>query len=133
MSAAEAANRGKVVSSPRVVAMNNQSRPSNRAGSQASGVRWCRWGEQRRDGETPSLRFEDAKITPDNRIILDVGVTKDSLAGFTDGNPIINTRRVNTRVIANNGDTVITSVASMKKTSPTPSTKCQCLRSAGGW
>jgi len=108
LSAAEAANRGKVVSSPRVVAMNNQKSTIE----QGQEVKLRVFGGV---GGASSVVTVNAKlalevtpqITPDNRIILDVGVTKDSLAGFTDGNPIINTRRVNTRVIANNGDTVV--------------------------
>ena len=47
------------------------------------------------------------QVTPDGRVVLDVYVTKDSIAGFQDGSPIVNTRRVSTKVIVNNGDTAV--------------------------
>ena len=47
------------------------------------------------------------QITPDGRVILDVDVTKDSIAGFQDGSPIVPYARVSTKVIVNNGDTAV--------------------------
>ena len=108
LSAAEAANRGKVISSPRVVTADNQ-KASIEQGQEiklrvAGGV----GGQSQVVTVNAKLGLEvTPQVTPDNRIIMDVGVTKDSLAGFSDGNPIINTRRVFTKVIANNGDTVV--------------------------
>lgn len=108
LSAAEAANRGKVISSPRVVTANNQKasisqgqefklRVSGGVGGQASVVTI-----------RAVLGLEvTPQVTPDGRVILDVDVTKDSIAGFQDGSPIVNTRHVTTKVIANNGDTVV--------------------------
>ncbi|MFN3628626.1 MAG: type IV pilus secretin PilQ [Casimicrobiaceae bacterium] len=108
LSAAEAANRGKVISSPRVVTADNQ-KASIEQGQEiklriAGGV----GGQSQVVTVNAKLGLEvTPQVTPDNRIIMDVGVTKDSIAGFTDGNPIVNTRRVFTKVIANNGDTVV--------------------------
>lgn len=108
LSAAEAANRGKVISSPRVVTVDNQ-RAYIEQGQEiklrvSGGV-----------GGAGSVITVNAKlglevtpqVTPDGKVVLDVAVTKDSIAGFTDGNPIINTRRVTTKVIVNNGDTAV--------------------------
>ena len=47
------------------------------------------------------------QVTPDGRVVLDVEITKDSIAGFQDGSPIVNTKRVSTKVIVNNGDTAV--------------------------
>lgn len=108
LSAAEAANRGKVISSPRVVTADNQ-KASIEQGQEiklrvSGGV-----------GGAGSVVTVNAKlglevtpqVTPDGKIVLDVAITKDSIAGFTDGNPIVNTRRVTTKVIVNNGDTAV--------------------------
>jgi type IV pilus assembly protein PilQ len=108
LSAAEAANRGKVISSPRVVTADNQ-KASIEQGQEiklrvSGGV-----------GGSGSVVTVNAKlglevtpqVTPDGKIVLDVSITKDSIAGFTDGNPIVNTRRVTTKVIVNNGDTAV--------------------------
>ncbi len=108
LSAAEAANRGKVISSPRVVTADNQ-KASIEQGQEiklrvSGGV-----------GGAGSVVTVNAKlglevtpqVTPDGKIVLDVAITKDSIAGFTDGNPIVNTRRLSTKVIVNNGDTAV--------------------------
>lgn len=108
LSAAEAANRGKVISSPRVVTANNQ-KASISQGQQytlrvAGGV----------GGQSSAITIRAVlgldvtpQVTPDGRVILDVEVTKDSIAGFQDGSPIVNTRRIATKVIVNNGDTAV--------------------------
>jgi len=108
LSAAEAANRGKVISSPRVVTADNQKanisqgqefklRVSGGVGGQSSVVTI-----------RAVLGLEvTPQVTPDGRIVLEVDVTKDSIAGFQDGSPIINIRRVATKVIVNNGDTAV--------------------------
>lgn len=108
LSAAEAANRGKVISSPRVVTVDNQKafieqgqeiklRVSGGVGGAGSVVT-----------VNAKLGLEvTPQVTPDGKVVLDVAVTKDSIAGFTDGNPIVNTRRVTTKVIVNNGDTAV--------------------------
>ena len=108
LSAAEAANRGKVISSPRVVTADNQKasisqgqefklRVSGGVGGQSSVV------------TIRAVLGLDVtpQVTPDGRVVLDVDVTKDSIAGFQDGSPIVNTRRVSTKVIVNNGDTAV--------------------------
>jgi type IV pilus assembly protein PilQ len=108
LSAAEAANKGKVISSPRVVTADNQKafieqgqeiklRVSGGVGGAGSVVT-----------VNAKLGLEvTPQVTPDGKIVLDVAITKDSIAGFTDGNPIVNTRRVTTKVIVNNGDTAV--------------------------
>jgi type IV pilus assembly protein PilQ len=108
LSAAEAANRGKVISSPRVVTADNQKafieqgqeiklRVSGGVGGAGSVVT-----------VNAKLGLEvTPQVTPDGKIVLDVAITKDSIAGFTDGNPIVNTRRVTTKVIVSNGDTAV--------------------------
>jgi type IV pilus assembly protein PilQ len=47
------------------------------------------------------------QITPDDRIILDLTVSKDSVGQVFSGVPSINTRKVNTQVLVNNGETVV--------------------------
>lgn len=48
------------------------------------------------------------QITPDNRILLDLKVKNDGIgAAAANGQPIINTKRVDTQVLVNNGETVV--------------------------
>jgi len=108
LSAAEAANRGKVISSPRVVTANNQKAAISQGQEFKLRVSGGVGGQSSVVTIRAVLGLEvTPQVTPDGRVILDVDVTKDSIAGFQDGSPIVNTRRVTTKVIANNGDTVV--------------------------
>jgi type IV pilus assembly protein PilQ len=108
LSAAEAANRGKVISSPRVVTADNQKAFIEQGQEIKLRVAGGIGGNGTVITVNAKLGLEvTPQVTPDGKVVLDVAVTKDSIAGFTDGNPIINTRRVTTKVIINNGDTAV--------------------------
>jgi len=47
------------------------------------------------------------QITPDDQVILDLTVNKDSVGEVFAGTPSIDTREVSTQVLVNNGDTVV--------------------------
>ncbi|MEE8119655.1 MAG: type IV pilus secretin PilQ [Gammaproteobacteria bacterium] len=112
LSALQAEGRGEVVSSPRVVTSNQ------REASITSGVE-IPYQEASSSGAT-TTSFKDAvleltvtpQITPDDRIIMDLIVKKDSVGanvpsatgGFV---PSIDTRSITTQVLVNNGDTVV--------------------------
>ena len=108
LSAAEAANRGKVISSPRVVTADN----TKASISQGQEFKLRVSGGVGGQSSVVTIRAVlgldvTPQVTPDGRVVLDVDVTKDSIAGFQDGSPIVNTRRVSTKVIVNNGDTAV--------------------------
>jgi type IV pilus assembly protein PilQ len=108
LSAAEAANRGKVISSPRVVTADN----TKASISQGQEFKLRVSGGVGGASSVVTIRAVlgldvTPQVTPDGRVVLDVDVTKDSIAGFQDGSPIVNTRRVSTKVIVNNGDTAV--------------------------
>lgn len=112
LSALQAEGRGEVISSPRVITAN-QKEASIRQGVEIA------YQEAASSGAT-TTQFKDAvlsltvtpQITPDDRIILDLKVTKDSV-GATYSNerggsvPSIDTREVDTQVLVNNGQTVV--------------------------
>lgn len=112
LSAAQAEGRGEIQSSPRVITANQ------REASIEQGVE-IPYQESASSGATTtqfkkavlSLRVKP-QITPDNRIILDLTVSKDSVgqlvASATGGNvPSIDTRVINTQVLVNDGQTVV--------------------------
>ena len=108
LSAAEASNRGKVISSPRVVTADN----TKASISQGQEFKLRVSGGVGGQSSVVTIRAVlgldvTPQVTPDGRIVLDVELTKDSIAGFQDGSPIVNTRRVATKVIVNNGDTAV--------------------------
>lgn len=112
LSALQAEGRGEVVSSPRVITANAQEATIEQ------GVE-IPYQEAASSGAT-SVSFKKAvlslkvtpQITPDGRIIMDLAVNKDSVGQqVSDGRggsvPAIDTRRVSTRVLVNDGDTVV--------------------------
>ena len=112
LSAAQAEDRGEVISSPRVITAN-QKEATIEQGTEIP------YQESASSGAT-TVSFKKAvlslkatpQITPDNRIILDLSVKKDSIGTIvvTSGGvnvPSIDTRTITTQVLVNDGQTVV--------------------------
>lgn len=112
LSAAQAEGRGEIISSPRVVTANQ------REAVIEQGVE-IPYQEASSSGAT-TVQFKKAvlalkvtpQITPDNRIIMDLTVNKDSVGQFIQGAqgaliPSIDTREIVTQVLVNDGQTVV--------------------------
>lgn len=112
LSAAQAEGRGEIISSPRLITANQ------REATIEQGVE-IPYQESSSSGAT-TTQFKKAvlslrvtpQITPDNRVILDLTVSKDSVgqlvASATGGFvPSIDTREIITQVLVNDGQTVV--------------------------
>jgi type IV pilus assembly protein PilQ len=107
LSALEADNRGKVVSSPRVITADKKKAVI----SQGTEIPYLTAAAS---GAT-TVSFKPAvlelavtpRITPDDRIIMDLEVKKDSVGQIFSGIPSVDTKRVNTQVLVDNGDTIV--------------------------
>ena len=107
LSALQAEGRGEVVSSPRVITANQQEAIIE-AGTEIP------YQEASSSGAT-AISFKKAvlslrvtpRITPDDRIIMDLAVNKDSVGQVFAGVPSIDTNEVSTQVLVANGDTVV--------------------------
>jgi type IV pilus assembly protein PilQ len=112
ISAAQSEGRGEVISTPRVITANQ------REASIEQGVEIA-YQESASSGAT-TIQFKKAvlslkvtpQVTPDNRIILDLNVKKDSIGQIFIGEggaqiPSIDTREITTSVIVNDGQTVV--------------------------
>ena len=107
LSAMQAEGRGEVISSPRVITSNKTEALIEQ------GVE-IPYQEATSSGAT-SVSFKKAvlslkarpQITPDDRVILDLAVNKDSVGEVFLGIPSVNTRQVNTQVLVDNGETVV--------------------------
>ena len=112
LSAAQAEGRGEIVSSPRVITANQKQALIEQ------GVE-IPYQEAASSGAT-ATQFKKAvlsltvtpQITPDDRIIMDLEVTQDTVGQFvpsaTGGQvPSIDTRRIITQVLVNDGETVV--------------------------
>ena len=107
LTAMESDKRGKVISSPRVTTSNQQKAKI----SQGTEIPYQ---EASSSGAT-SVSFKDAtlslevtpQITPDDKIIMDLDVKKDSVGDLFNGVPSINTQSVQTQVLVSNGETAV--------------------------
>jgi len=113
LSALEADNRGKVVSSARVITADNQKAQIE----QGTEIPYVTPGSA---NSPATVQFKKAvlrldvtpQITPDNRIIMTVEIRKDSIGQFVQlgggfSVPSIDTKNVTTQIAVNNGDTAV--------------------------
>ena len=107
LTAMEAEGHGEVISSPRVLTSNQK------AAFIKSGVE-IPYQEASSSGAT-SVSFKEAvlslrvtpQITPDERIIMDLQVNKDSVGEIFLGVPSIDTNEISTQVLVDNGETLV--------------------------
>lgn len=107
LTALETDNRGKVVSSPRVTTADQQ------AAKIAQGTE-IPYQQASSSGAT-SVAFKEAElslevtpqITPDDKIIMDLIVKKESVGVVFNGVPSIDTQNVETQVLVANGETAV--------------------------
>ncbi|HEX23215.1 MAG TPA: type IV pilus secretin PilQ, partial [Chromatiales bacterium] len=107
LSALQQEGRGEVVSNPRVITANRKEAVIE----QGTEIPY----QQAASSGATNVSFKKAvlslratpQITPDDRIILDLKVTKDSVGQIYAGVPSIDTKQVETQVLMNNGETVV--------------------------
>jgi type IV pilus assembly protein PilQ len=107
LNAMEAEGKGEVISSPRVLT-SNQKEAFIEAGTEIP------YQEATSSGAT-SVSFKKAvlslkvtpQITPDDRIIMDLNVNKDSVGQVYKDVPSIDTKEVGTQVLVDNGETLV--------------------------
>ena len=107
LSAMQAEGKGEIVSSPRVITSNQQTALIEQ-GTEIP------YQEASSSGAT-SVSFKEAvlklevtpQITPDDRVVMDLKVNKDSVGTIFNGVPSIDTRSVETQVLVDNGETVV--------------------------
>jgi type IV pilus assembly protein PilQ len=108
LSALEKENKGEVIASPRITTANQKEAYIEQ------GVE-IPYQEAASSGAT-TTQFKKAvlsltvtpHITPDDKIILDLIVTQDTVSSVTSGlAPAIDTQRIGTQVLVNNGETIV--------------------------
>jgi type IV pilus assembly protein PilQ len=107
LTALETDNKGKVISSPRVVT-SDQTEAMIETGTEVP-------YQQASSSGATNVAFKKAtlslsvkpQITPDDNVIMDIKVNKDSVGQLYAGVPSIDTNKVNTQVLVENGGTVV--------------------------
>ena len=118
LSAAQTEGRGEVISSPRVITANQQE-ADIKQGQEVGYVTFQNSGGGAGTG-TATVQFKEAvlelKVTPtitaDDRVVLNLNVKKDAIAGFVDNPgggrvPTLDKREISTEVLVDNGQTVV--------------------------
>jgi type IV pilus assembly protein PilQ len=107
LSALEADNRGKVVSSPRVITADKQKAVIE----QGTEIPYL----QASSSGATNVSFKPAvlslavtpQITPEGKVILDLEVKKDSVGQIFSGVPSIDTKKVLTKILVDDGETAV--------------------------
>ncbi|HMN83637.1 MAG TPA: type IV pilus secretin PilQ, partial [Burkholderiaceae bacterium] len=107
LSALEADQRGKVVSSPRVLTAD-QAKATIEQGTELPYQQSTSSGATAIQFRKANLKLEVVpQITPEGNVILDVQVNRDAVGQLTPSGFAINTRQVKTQVLVENGGTVV--------------------------
>ena len=107
LSALEADQRGKVISSPRVLTAD-QSKAMIEQGTELPFQQATSSGATSIQFRKASLRLEvTPQITPEGNVILEVAVNRDQVGQLTPAGFAIDTRAVRTQVLVENGGTVV--------------------------
>ena len=107
ISAMQNENKGEVVSSPRVITADRHEAFIEQ-GVEVPYLSASSSGATQVEFKKAVLSIKvTPQITPDDTIIMDLTVNKDSVGEVFSGIPSIDTREVQTQVLVNNGDTIV--------------------------
>lgn len=107
LTALETDSKGKVISSPRVVT-SDQTEAMIETGTEVPYQEASSSGASTTSFKKATLSLKvKPQITPDNNVMLDVKINKDSVGAIVGTVPSINTNKVTTQVLVENGGTVV--------------------------
>ncbi|MDP3777699.1 type IV pilus secretin PilQ [Methylotenera sp.] len=107
LTAMESDQRGKIVSSPRVITAN-QSKAKIAAGTEIPYLQASSSGAANVAFKPAVLSLEvTPQITPDEKIIMELDIKKDKVGQIFNGVPSIDTQNINTQVLVGNGETAV--------------------------
>lgn len=107
LTAIETNGNGKILSSPKIVTLNNK-KAKIKQGQEIGYL-------ERDSAGGSSVKFKDVDlllevtphVTPDNRISMNILLQKNDVVDFVDGVPIIATNEAETQLLVNDGDTIV--------------------------
>ncbi len=104
LSALEAEGKGKIIANPRLITANQKQAHIEQGQERIFTTTVLGVGSVVTKKAVLGLTVTP-QITPDERVVLDVLITKDSFVSPTD--PTINTKQITTQVLLDNGETVV--------------------------
>jgi type IV pilus assembly protein PilQ len=120
LNALESTGNGKIISSPKIVTLDNK-KAKIKQGLEYPYL-------ERDDTGGSSVSFKDIDlllevtphVTPDNRVSLQIKITKNDIDSITNGVPSLSTNEAETELLVNDGDTIV--IGGILKTRKTQAT-----------
>jgi len=107
LSALEQDNKGRIISSPRIVTAD-QKEAMITQGKNVTFITINTEGKSSPETVKANLSLTvTPRITPDGDVIMKVNVTKDSLESITSNSATVNNKTINTEVLVENGGTIV--------------------------
>ena len=107
LSALQAESKGEIISTPRVVT-TNQTKATIEQGVEVPFLQASSSGAANVAFKKAVLSLEvTPQITPEDHVIMDLKVNQDTIGRVFNGVPSINTRSVTTKILVDNGQTVV--------------------------
>ncbi len=107
LNAVEANKKGRIITSPKIVTLDNKKAKIKQ------GIEWPYL--ERDSAGNATVRFKNIDlllevtptVTPDDRILMKIFLTKNDIATITLGVPSLNTNEAQTELLVNDGDTIV--------------------------
>ena len=107
LNAVEANKKGRIITSPKIVTLDNKKAKIKQ------GIEWPYL--ERDSAGNATVRFKNIdlllevtpSVTPDDRILMKIFLTKNDIATITLGVPSLNTNEAQTELLVNDGDTIV--------------------------
>ncbi len=107
LSAMQSGGRGEIISNP-IVLTTSRKAAYIKQGSEIAYSTSSNEGTNTQFKEAVMELNVTPQITPDDKIMIDIFISKDEIAGYTDkGEPVISKKELNTQAIVTNGETIV--------------------------
>lgn len=107
LSAMQSAGRGEIISNPIILTTSRQS-AYIKQGSEVAYSTSSNEGTNTQFKEAVMELNVTPQITPNNKIMIDIFISKDEVSGYTQkGEPIISKKELNTQAIVGHGETIV--------------------------
>jgi type IV pilus assembly protein PilQ len=107
LTALESNGNGKVLSAPKIVTLNNKKAMIKQGQEIGYLERDSSGGSSVKFKNVDLLLEVTPHVTPDNRISMNIKLTKNDVSGYVDGVPTIGTNEADTQLLVNDGDTIV--------------------------
>jgi type IV pilus assembly protein PilQ len=107
LNALETMGEGRILSSPKILTLNNKKAKIKQGLEYPYLERDSSGGSSVKFKNIDLLLEVTPQVTPDNRVSMNIYITKNDVAGITQGVPSVATNEAQTELLVNDGDTIV--------------------------